>query len=175
MAELLTIIGYRGTGKSTVARLVAARLGWNWIDADDEIEQAAGCSIARLFAEAGEAEFRDLEVATMRELTGRNRCVIASGGGAVLRAENRESMQAGKIAWLTATPETILQRIQNDENTAERRPSLTDLGELEEIVRLLAVRTPMYKHLAQITVATDDVAPDIVAARLANWIRHPDN
>src|SRR4030042_1459888 len=80
---ILTLIGYRGTGKTTVARLLAERLGWDWIDADDEIERRAGKSIAAIFADDGEPAFRDLEASVVAELSRWRRSIVALGGGAV--------------------------------------------------------------------------------------------
>ena len=79
---ILILIGYRATGKTTLARLLAQRLGWDWIDADVEIERQAGKSIARMFAEDGEPAFRDLEARVIADLCGRPRLVLAAGGGA---------------------------------------------------------------------------------------------
>ena len=109
---ILTLIGYRATGKTTLARLLAERLGWDWIDADVEIERRAGKSIARIFAEDGEPAFRDMEAEVIADLCRRDRLVLAAGGGAPLRPESRRAMrEAGKVVWLTARPETILARM----------------------------------------------------------------
>src|SRR5689334_9789562 len=147
---MLTLIGYRGTGKTTVARLMAARLGWEAVDLDDEIERAAGKSIAAIFADDGEQAFRDHESAALAACAARPRIVLATGGGVVLRAANREILRqmhngGGQIAWLRASPETILDRLTADASTAWRRPNLTPAGGLREIVELLAQRTPLYE------------------------------
>ena len=164
---ILTLIGYRATGKTTLARLLAQRLGWDWIDADVEIERRAGKSIARVFAEDGEPAFRDLEAAVMAELCRRTRLVIAAGGGAPMRAETREAMRAGgKVIWLTARPETILSRMSGDATTAARRPALTDRTGLEEIVHLLAKREPIYRQAAHVEIHTEDKAPDLLAEEI---------
>jgi shikimate kinase len=161
---LLTLIGYRATGKTTLARLLARRLGWEWIDADVEIERRSGKSIARLFAEDGEPAFRDLEAAVMADLCQRPRLVIAAGGGAPMRPETRDAMRAGgKVVWLTARPETILARMSGDATTASRRPALTDRAGLEEIVHLLAKREPIYRQTAHLEVQTEDKDPDSLA------------
>jgi shikimate kinase len=129
---ILTLIGYRATGKTTLARLLAQRLGWDWIDADVEIERRAGKAIARIVAEDGEPAFRDLEAAAIADLCGRTRLVVAAGGGAPRRLESRDAMRAaGKVVWLTARPETILARMSGDATTASRRPALTDRTGLE--------------------------------------------
>ncbi|MEN6407967.1 MAG: shikimate kinase [Thermoguttaceae bacterium] len=160
----LTLIGYRATGKTTLARLLAQRLDWDWIDADVEIERRAGKSIAKIFAEAGEPAFRDLESAVIADLCQRDRLVVAAGGGAPMRSENRTAMrQGGKVVWLTALPETILQRMSGDATTAARRPNLTEKSPLDEIVHLLQVRRPIYQQTADWTVDTEGKTPDQLA------------
>jgi shikimate kinase len=157
---ILTLIGYRATGKTTLARLLAARLGWDWIDADVEIERRAGTTIARMFAEQGEPAFRDLEARVIADLCRQDRLVVAAGGGAPLRSESRQAMhEAGKVVWLTARPETILMRMSGDTTTTTRRPDLTDKGPLEEIIHLLEVRTPIYQESAHLVVDTEGKTP----------------
>ncbi|MEX0712312.1 MAG: shikimate kinase, partial [Pirellulales bacterium] len=105
----IVLIGYRGSGKSTVARELAGRLGWPWLDADHQIEERAGKSIAAVFAEEGEERFRDLESSLLAELVERDKTVLAAGGGAVLRPANRALLRsAGKVVWLQADAATIL-------------------------------------------------------------------
>jgi shikimate kinase len=166
---LLTLIGYRATGKTTLARLVAQRLGWEWIDADVEIERRAGKSIARMFAEDGEPAFRDLEVAVMADLCRQSRLVIAAGGGAPMRAETREAMRAGgQVIWLTAQPETILTRMSGDATTASRRPALTDRAGLDEIIHVLAKREPIYRQTAHWEIATEDKSPETLVEEIVS-------
>jgi shikimate kinase len=165
------LIGYRGTGKSTVARELAARLGWDWVDADDLIEQRAGKSIAAIFSDDGETAFRDLESDVVNELCGRQRTIVALGGGAILREENRQVIRAaGPVVWLTAKVDTMLARIAADQSTASRRPSLTKLGDRHEIESLLAERTPYYRQCATLIVDTEGKntaqVADEIAARL---------
>jgi shikimate kinase len=150
------LIGYRGSGKSTVARLLAAELKWDFVDADDEIECQTKKSIAAIFAEHGEPTFRDLEASIVAELAGRRRVVIALGGGAVLRAENRIAICcAGRVVWLKAGVDTIESRIAADATTTQRRPNLTATGGRAEIETLLAEREPKYLECATLVVATD--------------------
>lgn len=157
---ILTLIGYRATGKTTLARLLAERLGWEWIDADVEIERRAGKTIASIFAEDGEPAFRDLEAAVIADLCCRDRLVLAAGGGAPMRPENREAMRrAGKVVWLAARPETILARMSRDATTATRRPNLTDKSPLDEIIELLARREPIYHQTAHISIDTEGKQP----------------
>jgi shikimate kinase len=163
----LILIGYRATGKTTLAKLLAARLGWQWIDADVEIERRAGKSIARMFAEDGEPAFRDLEAQVIADLCRQPRLVLAAGGGAPLRPESRQAMRAsGLVVWLTARPETILQRMSGDATTPGRRPNLTDKGPLEEIVQLLTRREPIYRESAHLAVDTEQKGIEQVAAEI---------
>jgi shikimate kinase len=162
----LVLIGYRGTGKTTVAQQLALRLGWDWCDSDVEVELRAGKSIAAQFADEGEPAFRDREAQVIAELVTRPRTVIAAGGGVVLRPENRRAIaSAGGVVWLTASVETIAARVAADASTAARRPNLLAGGEAE-IRQLLAERTPLYEQSATISVATDDRRPGDIAQEI---------
>ncbi len=163
----LFLIGYRGTGKTTVAEQLAGQLGWTWLDADVEVERRAARSIAEIFAQGGEAAFRDWESRVLAELSAGDRQVLALGGGIILRPENRERLaNGGKTVWLTARPETLWQRIQADRTTAARRPNLTVAGGLEEIRQVLASRTPLYRQTADWVVDTEEKSPALVAAEI---------
>ena len=154
---VITLIGYRGSGKSSVAAPLADALGWNWIDADDELEHSAGCSIREIFENDGEPKFRELEEETLGELLSRNRLVIAAGGGAILSEKTRRKMiSSGPVIWLKASVEILASRIDSDVTTTERRPNLTLQGGRQEIEGVLAVREPLYRDCATITVKTDD-------------------
>ena len=162
------LIGYRGTGKSAVARELASRLGFSWVDADEAIELHAGKSIARIFADDGEPAFRQMEAGIVAELAGERRTVIALGGGAVLRDETRQAIRAaGPVVWLTASVTTILERVAADATTAHRRPNLTVAGGRAEIEELLAVRTPLYRECATLTVDTEGKTAAEVADEIA--------
>jgi shikimate kinase len=151
------LIGYRGTGKSTVARELAGLLFYDSVDADEVIEQRAGKSIAAIFADDGEPAFRDFEAKVVAELARRRRTVVALGGGAVLRDTNRTVIRAaGPVVWLTATVDTIVERIAADKVTASRRPQLTATGGRAEIESLLAVRSPLYRECATLVVDTEN-------------------
>ncbi|MBU4271920.1 MAG: shikimate kinase [Planctomycetes bacterium] len=164
---LLTLIGYRATGKTTLAKLVAERLGWPWADSDDEVERRAGKSIARIFAEDGEPAFRELEAAVIADLCRRDRLVLATGGGAPLRPESRRAMrEAGKVVWLRAEPLAILARLEDDDWTADHRPPLSDSGPVREIMQFLQARTPIYQELADMVIDTDARKPDELAEEI---------
>jgi shikimate kinase len=165
------LIGYRGTGKSTVARLVAERLGWSWVDADAHLESQAGRTIREIFATEGESGFRDRESAVLRELTARDCCVIAAGGGIILREQNRQAIcRSGLVVWLTADARVIADRLEADASTATRRPALTPLGGVDEVSALLAEREPLYRACAQLMIDTTTSTPALVADRIAQAV-----
>lgn len=165
----LVLIGYRGTGKTTVARLAADRLHWPWYDADAEIEARAGKSIARIFAEDGEAVFRDMESQVVADLAARKHCVLALGGGAVVRPQNREAiLRQGRVVLLTASPQTLIERIQSDCSTRDTRPDLTAQGGINEIIATLASREQAYAACAHYEFDTEELTPnEVVDAILA--------
>jgi shikimate kinase len=169
----LVLIGYRGTGKSTVGRIVAERSGRRFVDADREIEARTGRSIRSIFAEGGEPAFRESEERTLAELVVEAPgAVLATGGGAVLREANRRRLREfGFIAWLSADPTELARRLGADTSGLAERPALTAAGTLEEIARVLADRTPLYQGLADAVVPTDGRDPrDVAEAVLGCWI-----
>jgi shikimate kinase len=168
----IVLIGSRGTGKTTVAQQLALALGYDWVDADVEIELRAGKSIAAIFADGGEPAFRQLESAVLADLLERDRLVLALGGGVIVKPENRTLLTATRpVIWLTGEPETLWPRIQGDATTAARRPALTVHHGLEEIRQLLATREPWYRACADTTVATDDKSPGTIVAEIVEYLR----
>ncbi len=161
------LIGYRGSGKTTVAAALAQRLGWPWLDADAELERRTGKTIKQIFAEQGEPVFRDLESDILANLVRLDRHIVALGGGVVLREANRRLLAGrGKIVWLQASPEMLQARICGDATTAERRPNLTGQGGLAEIRTLLAERTPIYASCADLTVDAESRPADEIAGQI---------
>jgi shikimate kinase len=161
------LIGYRGSGKSTVARELASRLGFDFIDADDEIERRAGKSIAAIFADDGEPAFRELESEVVVDLCRLKRHVVALGGGAVLNEANRTAFRlAGLVIWLSATVETLAERMGADESTPSRRPNLTTSGGMAEIATVLAAREPIYRACAALEVDTEGKTPSAIVAEI---------
>jgi shikimate kinase len=163
----LVLIGYRGTGKSAIAKELADRLDWSSVDADDELERRAGKTIAAIFADDGEETFRDWESQVLGELIEKEHVVIAAGGGVVLRQRNQELLtKASGIVWLQASIKTILERVAADPLTSARRPNLTVLGGEDEVRILLEAREPLYRQCANLTVVTDTLSPAAVADRI---------
>ena len=168
----LYLVGYRGSGKTTVARQLAPLLGWTALDADEELERRAGRTIKQIFAESGEPSFRDLESAVVADFARRERHVLSLGGGVVLREENRQAIRSsGKTVWLRAAPQTLLARIGEDATTGERRPNLTAAGGLAEIEQLLAARTPLYESMADYIVDAEERPADKIAREIAEWFQ----
>jgi shikimate kinase len=168
----LALIGYRGTGKSTVGRILADRLSRTFLDADLEIEARAGQSIRALFRDHGEACFRDWEERTLQELIERfPSAIIATGGGAVLRESNRRRIhEFGFVVWLTALPRELARRLESASGATPSRPALTPMGTIDEIEQVLAERKPLYEILADMVVETGGRTPDQVAsAVLSSW------
>ena len=149
--RLLFLIGYRGTGKTTTARLLADKLGWSWIDADALLEERAGKTIRQIFADEGESTFRNQESAILQELSRFDDHVIATGGGVILRQENRDCLKQGTVVWLHAAADVLWQRLQDDAATGERRPNLAQ-GGLAEIEEMLRVRMPLYEACCDFAV-----------------------
>lgn len=153
---VVTLIGYRASGKSTVGRRLATRLGWRYVDSDQQIAEQAGKSIAQIFAEDGEPAFREMESRVLKTALLETRLVLSAGGGAILREGNRIRMrQAGPVVWLRASVETIVHRLNQDANTSSTRPSLTGEGVTEEVASVLAEREPAYRDAATLLVETD--------------------
>ncbi len=145
----IVLIGFMGSGKSSVGRLIAGRLGFQFVDTDALIVQRAGMEIAQIFAREGEERFRDLETAALESLAHRERCVIATGGGVVLRERNRELLrELGFVVLLTASEEVIFERVSR--NT--KRPLLQTENPRATVSAMLAARQPAYAAAAQWTL-----------------------
>lgn len=170
------LMGYRGSGKTTVGRLLAQALDWPLIDTDDWIESGQGQSIRQIFAAQGESGFRDLEQATIVQVSSfLEPAVIALGGGAVLRPQNQQVIrETGRRVWLDASAEHLHERICADSSTGERRPNLTDRGGFDEVAEILAVRRPIYSDLAELTVDTMGKSPDQITREIYQWLQSQD-
>lgn len=168
---MLVLVGYRGTGKTTTAAAVAAELGWPWRDADHVLAERLGEPIGPYFVRAGEPAFRDREAEILAELLAGEPIVLATGGGVVVRPENRARLKPVPVVWLQAAPATLAARLAADANTLASRPGLTTAGPLAEIEAVLAKRLPWYAEVADFAVETDRRTPDEVAADIVTWFR----
>ena len=162
----IALIGYRGTGKSTVGRLLADQLSLPFYDLDAEAERIAGTTIEAIFAEQGEAAFRDVECDTLAQTMAKPPAVLATGGGIVLRDENRDRLRGATVVWLQASVETIVARVTAD--TDNDRPALTRRSLRDEVSHVLAERTPLYQDVANDAIDTEYLnSPAAVANEIA--------
>jgi shikimate kinase len=149
----IVLIGYRGTGKSSVATMLASRLRWERVSTDAEIVTRAKQSIPEIVTAFGWEYFRDLESDVCRDVGGKDSLIIDTGGGAILRPQNVQALKAnGRLFWLTAEIPTIEARIGGD----TQRPSLTGSKSfIEEIADVLEERRPKYRSAADHVIPTD--------------------
>lgn len=140
-----------GSGKSTVGRQLSRRLQLPFFDSDHLIEQRLGCNIREYFAREGEAAFRDLEEQVLAELAQGADAVVATGGGAVLREANRNTLRAGgKVIYLRSSPEELYRRLRHDTN----RPLLQVADPMAKLRTLYAERDPLYRETAHFQIET---------------------
>jgi shikimate kinase len=151
------LIGFRGSGKSTVGKALAERLGLEFIDCDARIEEQTGITIREIFEKHGETHFRTLESQALTELAKLDGKVIATGGGAPLKYQNMQvfKRQDSRIFFLEVGPDTAFARMASDVATRERRPPLTDKDPLAEVQEQIAFRRPYYLKGADVTVHTE--------------------
>lgn len=166
--QTIALVGLSGAGKSTVGVALAERLGWPLVDTDALIAADAGCSIAEIFAAEGEAAFREREAAALAAALAGPPCILATGGGIVLRAENREQLRSqAVVVWLDAPDSTILARLAAH---AERRPLLAD-DPAARLAALRHARAALYADVARFTIDTGKLHPEAVAALIMSKIR----
>ena len=168
--QRIVLTGFMGAGKSTVGRLLAAELGWEFVDVDQQIEARAGMTIAEIFATGGEVVFRRKESAEIARALGRERVVIALGGGAPEMLTNRlllEQTAATSVVFLDAPFEVLFDRCVMQEGAAVR-PVLMDA---EAAAMRFKQRAPHYRRCAQHHVATADQAPQETAAEVLRLLR----
>ncbi len=162
------LVGPRASGKSTVGRALAQSLGWRFADTDELVVRGAGCSVADIVSRGGWEAFRNMESAALRAVSGEDAMVIATGGGMVLRQENRECMaRTGWVVLLMAEPQVLAARLCADPQ-CEQRPSLTCRGVAEEVAAVLAEREPLYRavarHVAQAEWPVQEIVQDVLQA-----------
>ena len=151
MTGPICLVGLPGVGKSTVGRHLARALKRTFLDSDAEIEREIGCSIREFFEREGEARFRDIEQHVIAVLAARPACVLATGGGAVLRESNREALRrTGTVVYLRSTPEELFRRLRHD----TQRPLLQVRDPLRKLRDLFAERDPLYRKTAHYIIDT---------------------
>jgi shikimate kinase len=147
----IALVSMPGGGKSTIGRHLARRLNWDFADSDSVIERRIGCSIRSFFEREGEARFRDIEAQVIAELAGRDRSVLATGGGVVLREANRRVLHGQcVVVYLRSTPEDLFRRLRHD----GKRPLLQVQDPLARLRELHAVRDPLYRETSHFNIET---------------------
>lgn len=159
----LILVGPMGAGKSTIGRLLAKELHLPFKDSDKEIEVRTGADIPWIFDVEGEEGFREREQAVIADLCREDGLVLATGGGAVLRQENREALHAGgRVVYLHASVEQQLERTARDRN----RPLLRTANPGQVLRELLAIRDPLYREIADVIIETDQRPPRMVVQEI---------
>ncbi len=153
------LVGPMGAGKSTIGRLLADDLQLDFRDADREIEERSGVDIPWIFDKEGEAGFRDRETAMIEALSQLDGVLVSTGGGVVGRPENRELMARGTVVYLYASVDEQVRRTAKD----KKRPLLQNANPRKVLEELMAIRDPLYREVADITVNTDGRSPRAVA------------
>lgn len=162
------LIGFMGCGKSTIAKALSKKLGVTQVEMDEMIVQEQGMPITDIFEKYGETYFRDIETDLVRRLQEKDGVVVSCGGGAVLREENRTMMKnSGVIVWLTAKPETILERVKHSTN----RPVLNGHMNVEYIEELMEKRHVCYEEAADFAVETDGKDRETICAEILTLIQ----
>jgi shikimate kinase len=165
--ENIILVGPMGAGKSTIGRLLAKELRLPFRDSDKEIEQRTGASIPLIFDVEGESGFREREHAVITDICQMQGVVLATGGGAVLRQDNRWVLRdGGRVIYLCTSVEQQLDRTSRDRN----RPLLQAPNPREILVGLMAVRDPLYREIADIIVETDERPPRLVVMEILDQI-----
>ncbi|MEJ6647449.1 MAG: shikimate kinase [Akkermansiaceae bacterium] len=165
----IVLIGFMGTGKSTIGRELSKMLSYPLIDTDHAIAKKAGKSIPKIFAEDGEEAFRKMETDLLEELLEKEGNIIATGGGIVGSERNRNILrQLGYVVWLAASPEEILDRTSRNNN----RPLLNNEDPSGTILRLLAERNPLYSEASHLNIETDQLCFDEICNGIIESARY---
>ncbi len=168
----IVLIGYRGSGKSTVGRKLATRLKLRFVDIDDLIEERQGVPISDIVKSHGWGHFRKLERSAIEEISKEDRLIIAPGGGAVLDTENVEALRKnGFIIWLKAGKQTLLKRLSQDPWTNTQRPTLTGKETAEEFKEVMSLREPIYEKASEIQIDTSMIDIDTVVENVLTVLK----
>ncbi|MDO3723245.1 shikimate kinase AroK [Marinobacter sp. chi1] len=165
LPKRVVLVGPMGAGKSTIGRLLAKELGYQFMDSDRIIEERCGANIPWIFDVEGEDGFRQRETAMLRELAEQDQAVLATGGGAIMRPENREVLkQDAVVIYLRTSIEQQVERTRKDRN----RPLLQNEDPEAVLRKLFSIRDPLYTGLADIVMQTDRKSPRLVVRQLVN-------
>ena len=166
--ENVFLIGFMGSGKSTIARCLAENYGMDMMDMDQCIVEDEGMSISDIFAQKGELYFRDAETNLLIQVQGEQNKVVSCGGGVVLREKNIQAMKnIGQIVLLDAKPETILERVKDDDN----RPLLRGNKNVQFIRDMMGKRQPKYEAAADLVIYTDGKSADEICKEIISKVK----
>ncbi|MCS7149416.1 MAG: shikimate kinase [Caldimicrobium sp.] len=171
----ILLIGFRGTGKTTLGMKIAKALGWEFIDADEELEKSAGKSIREMVSERGWTYFRELEREHLKSLLGKSKVVCALGGGAILHKEEMGNLKKESLVIaLKADLVDIKERLMSDPKTLSQRPSLTSLDWEREVETLYVERLPRYQEFAHVVFNTSEASSEELVLRVIDILKKED-
>ncbi|MGW8247415.1 MAG: shikimate kinase AroK [Acidiferrobacterales bacterium] len=165
--ENIFLIGPMGVGKSTIGRQLANLLGKDFMDTDHEIEKRTGVDIPTIFDIEGEEGFRKREAAIVDEMTSGSNLVLATGGGVILREDNRRALRRGFVVYLSASLGTLVERTRRDKS----RPLLQNTDKQKKIEELMAERDPIYREESDLIVETDGRSAKAVAKEIVDQLK----
>ena len=177
MHDLILFVGYRGVGKTTIAKQLAKSLGYHFLDTDEEIVRRRQAEIADIVASEGWDNFRMYEREVLQSLKNCRRTVVATGGGAVAHQQEWQDLhKKGVVVWLTADREILLDRLRQDSLSPSQRPSITGTGLEEEIITLLNQRNPLYQKVSHYCLDTgnknvDEIVDEVVGVLSGSMAR----
>ena len=167
IAGNLIFIGLMGAGKTTIGKCLAQRLGWEFYDSDQEVVKRTGVPISTIFELEGETSFREREHAVICDLSAMKQCVIATGGGAILRPENRQLLkQSGSVVYLSTSVDCILSRTEQDKS----RPLLQVANPRAQLEKLYQERDPLYREIADHIIETNTQPIAVVVSQLIHQL-----
>ncbi|MEN2998452.1 MAG: shikimate kinase [Brevinematia bacterium] len=164
MKRQVFLVGYRATGKSTIGKELASAINWKFVDLDKEIEMLSSKSIRKIFEEDGEDKFRELETEALRCFSKEDKVVISTGGGVVIKEENRRIMENGFVVLIESSMETIIKRMKADSS----RPPLTTLTLEEEVKKTISERKPFYEKVYHIKVINENISIESLVQLIKN-------
>ena len=169
IARNIILIGFMGTGKSSLARVLSRKTGALLVDTDSTIEKQQGAPISAIFAQHGEAFFRDAETALLKSYLPKNGCILSTGGGMVVRQENRALLsEIGLVVWLKASEDVIFSRVSRN----SRRPLLQTPDPRRTLHELLTLREPWYREVANLAIDTGETTRELATRTVlqaAGW------
>lgn len=166
----IVLVGYRGSGKTTIGKLLAQKLGWRYFSTDDEIVRRMGMSIPEIVEKYGWDKFRDVESEVAKEVGDMEEVVVDTGGGIVLRDINREHLRRNSIViFLSAPPQVLAERIMHDKNRPPLKEGKSHWEEVEEVLR---ERLPFYRSIMDIEISTFRHTPHEVCEKIITFLEN---